>query len=103
MNNEVEKYPGELRTLREKVDVYERLLHKIQLNAQVIMDHEVVKDLVSNICDWSYAHRQGNGELSYEEQDELIRRQFEKLLESREPWTVRNRKLKEIEDAESDS
>lgn len=104
MNNEVEKYPGELKILREKVDVYERLLHKIQLNAQVIMDHEVVRDLVSNICDWSYAHRQGNGELSYEEQDELIRHQFEKLLDSREPWTVRNRKLKEIENgSESNS
>jgi hypothetical protein len=95
MNHEVERYEGELKILREKVEVYEKLLHKIQLNAQVIMDHEVVKDLIGNICDWSYAHRQGNGELSYEEQDELIRYQFEKLLKSREPWTVRQRELKE--------
>jgi hypothetical protein len=95
MNHEVERYEGELKILREKVEVYEKLLHKIQLNAQVIMDHEVVKDLLSNICNWSYAHRQGNGELSDGEQDELIRTQFEKLLKSREPWTVRQRKLKE--------
>lgn len=95
MNHEVERYEGELKILREKVEVYERLLHKIQLNAEVIMDSDVLKDLIRNICNWSYAHRQGNGEFSYEEQDELIRRKFEKLLESREPWTVRQRKLKE--------
>ena len=101
MNYETERYEGELNILREKVDVYERLLHKIQLNAQVIMDHEVIKDLIGNICDWSYAHRQGNGELSNEEQDKLIRYHFEKLLLSREPWTVRERtrKIKESENA----
>jgi len=94
MNNEVERYVGELRELREKVEVYERLLHKIQLNASVIMDQDVVRDLIGNICEWSYSHRQGNGELSYEEQNKLIRSKFDRLLETREPWTVRNRKEK---------
>jgi hypothetical protein len=92
MINALESYPGELKELREKVDVYEQLLHKIQLNASVIMDHEVVSDLIRNICDWSYAHRVGNGEHSEEQQAKIVRRCFDKLNTTREPWNVRNKK-----------
>ncbi len=103
MNLELERYAGEIRELREKVNVYEQLLHKIQMNAEVIMDHEVVGDLITNICRWSYSHRCGNGELSEAEQDAIIRRAFDKLLDTREPWTVRNRKLKEKNEKNSTS
>jgi len=95
MNLELEHYAGELVELREKVQMYEQLLHKIQCNAEVIMDHEVVGDLITNICRWSYAHRCGNGENSEQEQDDIVRCAFDKLLVTRDPWTVRNRKLNE--------
>jgi hypothetical protein len=92
MNHAVESYPGELMQLREKVEVYERLLHKLQLNVSVLMDHEVVTDLLQNICDWSYAHRTGNGEYTEEEQNATVKKAFDKLLQTREPWSVRNAK-----------
>ncbi len=95
MNLELERYAGELAELREKVSVYEQLLHKIHMNAAVIMDHEVVGDLINNISSWSYAHRRGNGEYSEQEQDAIVRHAFDRLLNTREPWTVRNRKAKE--------
>jgi hypothetical protein len=95
MNLELEHYAGELVELREKVQMYEQLLHKIQRNAEVIMDHEVVGDLITNICRWSYAHRCGNGENSEQEKDDIVRCAFDKLLVTRDPWTVRNRKLNE--------
>ena len=101
MNLELERYEGELRTLREQVQVYEQLLHKIHLNAEVVMDHEVVGDLITNICRWSYAHRCGNGENSEQEQDEIVRAAFDKLLDTREPWRVRNRKAKESNENDS--
>ena len=66
-------------TLKEKVKVYEQLLHNIQLNAEVAMNNENVRKLIGNICRWSYAHRVGNGELSEKEQDEVINTAFYKL------------------------
>ena len=103
MNLELERYAGELAELREKVDVYEQLLHRIQMNAEVVMDHEIVGDLIKNICRWSYAHRCGNGENSEAEQDAIVRRAFDRLLITREPWSVRNRKLKEKNETDSNS
>ena len=67
--------------LREKVRIYEELLHKIQLHADVTMNEKAVRKLIANICDWSYAHRVGNGALSQEEQKEYVKRAFDKLLE----------------------
>lgn len=84
MKHAVESYEGELRDLREKVEMYESLLHKIQLHCQVTMDHEKVRTLVGNICAWSYAHRCGNGELSEDEQLCRIKYQFDRLLETKD-------------------
>lgn len=97
MNLELERYAGELDELREKVKVYELMMHKIQMNAEVTMDHEVVGDFIQNICRWSYAHRCGNGENSEAEQDEIIRQAFDRLLVTRDPWTVRRRKRETTE------
>ncbi len=80
MNLELERYEGELAELREKVVMYETLLHKIQLHAAVTMNSKAVGDLIGNICNWSYAHRCGNGEHSDEEQAAIVRSAFEKLL-----------------------
>jgi len=67
--------------LIEKVEKYESLLHRIQLYSSVTMDRDKVGKLIRNIDRWSYAHRVGNGELSEEEQDEVIRKAFDKLLD----------------------
>ena len=67
-------------TDKEKVLQYERLLHAIQLNAEVAMDSARVGQLIQNICKWSYAHRVGNGELSESEQNAVIKKAFDDLL-----------------------
>lgn len=66
--------------LEEKVKVYEGLLHRIQMTA-IAGNNEKMKDLVDVVCNWSYAHRSGNGELSEEEQAERVHCQFLKLKE----------------------
>lgn len=68
-------------TKNEKIKKYEEILHTIQLYAEVTMDEKRLQKLISNICCWSYAHRVGDGFLSESEQEELIERQFDKLLE----------------------
>ena len=67
-------------TAEDKIKKYEALLHDIQLNAEVVMNQERVKKLISNICKWSYAHRVGNGELTELEQEATIQRAFDNLL-----------------------
>ncbi len=67
-------------TDKEKIKIYEELLHSIQIYAEVTMDNEKLSGLLRNICNWSYSHRVGNGYLTQEEQDELIKESFEKLL-----------------------
>jgi Tfp pilus assembly protein PilN len=81
MNHEVERYEGELRTLREKTEVYEDLLHSLQMYAAVTLDQAAIAHALSIICDWSYAHRQGNGELTEEQQAALVRKHFDRLKE----------------------
>ena len=61
--------------------MYESLLHLLQLNAEVTLNHENVKKLIGNICSWSYAHRRGNGEPTDEEQQAMIDKAFDKLCE----------------------
>lgn len=63
--------------LQDKVKVYETLLHQINTLASISMNADGLKEIISLICEWSYAHRQGNGELSSEEQKELIAERFE--------------------------
>lgn len=63
-------------TLKEKVAVYESLLHNIQMNAEVNMNEAAIKELIRRVCAWSYAHRSGNGELSEKQQQERIDHAF---------------------------
>lgn len=69
--------------LEEKVKVYEDLLHKIQMLAGVggYGNHQKMQTIIQSICNWSYAHRGGNGELTDEEIEERISAQFEALKE----------------------
>ena len=64
----------------KKIEVYETLLHRIQLHAEVTMDHEALGDLIKKICNWSYAHRRGEG-LSDAERSKLIKAAFDRLLD----------------------
>jgi hypothetical protein len=68
-------------TQSEKIVKYELFLHLLQLHAEVAMDHRRVQKLIARACRWSYAHRQGNGELSETEQNALIDAAFDKLTD----------------------
>jgi hypothetical protein len=70
-------------TQKQKIEMYEGLLHDINMFAAVAMNPEMTSKLIGNICDWSYAFRQGNGEFSDKEQQKLINDRF---------WSLRNRK-----------
>jgi hypothetical protein len=47
--------------------------------AAVTLDQAAIAHALSIICDWSYAHRQGNGELTEEQQAALVRKHFDRL------------------------
>lgn len=66
---------------KDKIQKYEELLHKIQMCAEVTMDNEKLKRLISNICDWSYAHRAGDGVLSERQIKKNVELKFNKLTE----------------------
>jgi len=64
---------------QEKVEVYERLFHRLQLYREVTLNKVKVERLLDAIGGWSYAHRAGNGELSDEEQQARIDACFENI------------------------
>ena len=70
-------------TLKEKVQMYEDFLHKINLYC-TICDNDGIAELVKNADRWSYAHRQGNGENSDAEQQRLIDWAFRTLCNTPE-------------------
>jgi predicted ATP-grasp superfamily ATP-dependent carboligase len=59
-------------TVKEKVAVYESMLHSIQMHAVVNMNPAAVQEMINRICAWSYAHRVGNGELSDKQIQERV-------------------------------
>lgn len=65
-------------TLKQKIEIYEKFLHNINLMLLCGKQTELQK-LIANADSWSYAHRQGNGELSEREQQKLINAHFWKL------------------------
>lgn len=65
-------------TCEEKLRIYERVFHKISYGVTA-MNNERVREIVSLIDSWSYAHRAGNGELTYKEQEARILRALKKL------------------------
>ena len=68
-------------TDRQKIEMYEALLHNLQMASSVTMDSSRVSKLLDNICSWSYAHRMGNGELSDNQVASLVEQRFWKLLD----------------------
>lgn len=65
----------------EKVKKYEEFFHMLQMHACVTLNQSAVKTLINNACNWSYAHRIGNGEYTDEEQQRIIDKNFNKLTE----------------------
>jgi hypothetical protein len=49
--------------------------------AAVTLDQAAIAHVLSIVCDWSYAHRQGNGEFTEEQQASLVRKHFDRLKE----------------------
>jgi len=68
-------------TMREKIAVYESILHDLHCAACVSMSKERTGKLLDAISSWSYAHRQGNGELSDKEQQGIIDKAFWRMKE----------------------
>jgi hypothetical protein len=75
-------------TLKEKVKMYEDFIHKINM-ACVIGDNLMLQELINNADKYSYSFRQGNGELSDKQQQELINAKFWKLLHTPQADMVR--------------
>jgi len=70
-------------TLREKVKMYEDLLHKINL-MQVACDNEGIQELLHNIDKWSYMFRCNGEGLTDKKRQELIDRVFWNLCNTPE-------------------
>jgi hypothetical protein len=47
--------------------------------AAVTLDQAAIAHVLSIACDWSYAHRQGNGESTDEEVEQRVRYHFDRL------------------------
>lgn len=68
-------------TLKQKVEMYEAFLHKI--NSFIIScNNDGITELVENADNWSYSHRVGNGEPSDREQQRMINNAFWKLCDT---------------------
>ena len=57
-------------TDKEKIAIYEDILHDLHFASSVVMNSGRVAEILDAISRWSYAHRQGNGELS--DQDVML-------------------------------
>lgn len=73
--------PPKRPTLKEKVAVYEQLLHDIQFHREVTMNPQAVKILLDRVGSWSYSHRRGGGQLPEKDQNAMIDAVFWKLNE----------------------
>ena len=65
---------------KEKIEMYESFLHKINV-AVVCGRDDIIRKLIANADNWSYAHRAGNGELTEKEQEDGIVKKFWKLCD----------------------
>ena len=79
--------------LKEKVAMYERFLHALNMGVTCV-DNDMVRELVSNADRFSYAHRRGNGELSDREQQQMINAAFWRLCDTPEADKVTKERQK---------
>jgi len=55
-------------TQKQRLEIYERFFHQVQLYHSVTLNESKVRDALDIISAWSYAHRVGNGKLDDIEQ-----------------------------------
>jgi hypothetical protein len=48
---------------QEKLDIYERFLHDIEVHYMLTKDYRRVQELIDRACQWSQAHRNHYGDL----------------------------------------
>ena len=63
-------------TDKEKLEVWETLAHNLQMCRHATMDREKLTEIIDLMCNWSYAHRVGNGEL---DNDKVVAKFYEKM------------------------
>jgi hypothetical protein len=66
-------------TNKKKIELYESILHRIQLLREVTMDATRLRELLDQIGNWSYSHRVGNGVLSERQQKNIINKNLKKM------------------------
>ena len=62
-DNYAAKQREAIRFQQEKLNLYERFLHDIELNYMLIKDYRKVQELIDRACQWSQAHRNHHGDL----------------------------------------
>jgi hypothetical protein len=67
-------------TKKKRLEIYESFFHRICLHYQMA-NHEKVKEVLSLIDSWSYAHRCGNGENSDFQQKKNVEHAIGKMIE----------------------
>lgn len=76
--------------LIKRVNAYETMMHDIQMYSCVTLDNPPIQHAIDVINCWSRAHRVGNGELSDQEQLEMVAVQFERIVTAEWRDSVRN-------------
>ncbi len=67
-------------TKSERLKIYESFFHKINVHC-ITMNNEKIREAVSLIDKWSYAHRQGNGEPTEYQQKKMVESVIKKMKE----------------------
>ena len=65
--------------IEKENEVFRLAFHYINTHAAITMRSDKVSEMIGAICNWSYAHRAGNGELTDIEQQKLIDSCFNKI------------------------
>ena len=65
-------------TKQERLKIYEGFFHQMNVYC-ITMNNEKIREAVHLIDRWSYAHRQGNGELTEFEQKKAVEHVIEKM------------------------
>ncbi len=72
LNEECETITEKLVHSKNQNMHFNQILHRLNTFYAISMRSDCVSDMLTLIHKWSYAHRQGNGELTEEEQQEYI-------------------------------
>ena len=88
-------------TQKEKIEMYEKFLHKINISV-MCCDDLAIQELVHNADMWSYMHRCGNGAPSEREQQQMINSRFWKLLQTPKADEAREERQKKYSERQKE-